>query len=207
MLKSKYFYLILLVIISSIISLKIRSENNNQVSVRLKQEQVSVIDTLLFESGDIILRQGTSFVSSFIARSFPGSHGMSHCGILVEDNGVWKVIHSISGQISECDGIRIENANSFIKNASENQVVLVKPKFIIDKSEITANAWTYLKRKTTFDHDFNLNDTSKLYCSELVRAVYLDAGADDVFTYKNITGKRIIDLTSFFNKRYWEASF
>ena len=115
--KSKYFFIIFLIITSCIISLKVVLSDNNDISEGLIQEVVSPLDTLLFESGDIILRHGLSFVSDFIAKSFPGAHGMSHCGILVQDEGVWKVIHSISGQISGVDGIRIERAKSFMEKA------------------------------------------------------------------------------------------
>jgi len=128
---------------------------------------------------------------------------MSHCGILVQDDGIWKVIHSISGQISEMDGIRIEKAKSFMANALDDKVILIKPKFHIDKDLISQLAWKYLKLKPEFDHDFNLNERNKLYCSELVRAVYLDAGAEDIFIYKSIAGKKVIDITSFFSDQYW----
>lgn len=204
--KSKYFLLIFLIIIISLAILRGALSNNNEddnVSSGLIQEDLSLLDSLLFESGDIILRQGTSFVSSFIARSFPGSHEMSHCGILVEDNGIWKVIHSISGQISELDGIRIETAQTFMQRAFKDKVILVKPKFTIDRKLITQEAWNYLILKVAFDHEFNLSDSSKLYCSELVRAVYLDAGSEDIFIYKNLAGKKLIDLTSFFDENYW----
>lgn len=206
--KSKCFLLIFLIIIISIAILRGALSNNNDndndnVSSGLIQEDLPPLDSLLFESGDIILRQGTSFVSSFIARSFPGSHEMSHCGILVEDNGIWKVIHSISGHISEHDGIRIETAKTFMQKAFKNKVILVKPKFNIDRKLITQQAWNYLILKAAFDHEFNLSDSSKLYCSELVRAVYLDAGSEDIFIYKKLAGKKLIDLTSFFDENYW----
>ena len=167
------------------------------------QEDVSSLDTLLFESGDIILRQGTSLVSSFISKSFHDSHGISHCGILVQDKGVWKVIHSISGQISGIDGIRIERSKSFMEKALENNVILVKPNFLIDRDLIGKLAWKYLELKPLFDHEFNLKDQSKLYCSELVRAVYLEAGGEDTFIYKSFAGKQVIDFSSFFNNNFW----
>jgi len=201
--KSKQLILVFVVIIVLIISLKTGLFRINDVSDRIKQEDIVILDTLLFESGDVLMRHGDSFISDYIAKSFPESHSMSHCGILVQDEGVWKVIHSISGQISGVDGIRIEKANSFMANASNNNVILVKPKFHIDKQLISQLAWKYLKLKPEFDHAFNLNDRSKLYCSELVRAVYLEAGTKDIFIYKTIAGKKIIDFKSFFSDQYW----
>lgn len=204
---NKYYLIIFLIIIISLFSLKLVFFDDKDISEGLIQEDLSLLDTLLFESGDIILRRGTSLVSSFIARSFPGSHEMSHCGILVFDNGAWQVIHSISGRISDTDGIRIEQARSFMASALRNKVILIKPKFPIDRDLVTQFAWKYLELKPTFDHDFNLEDRDKLYCSELVRAVYLDAGGEDNFIYTSIAGKRVINLTSFFSEQYWSYLF
>lgn len=206
MLENRKFIIVLILIIVLIISLCLELSKNNDISTSIKQEDVASIDTLLFESGDVLLRLGSSFVSSFIAKSFPDSHGMSHCGILVQDKGIWKVIHSISGRISGVDGIRIESASSFMANALDNKVILVKPKFLIDGQLISNIANKYLFKHPEFDHDFNLHDRDKLYCSELVRAVYLDAGIEDIFTYKTIAGNQVVDFSSFFDNNYWTYS-
>lgn len=163
----------------------------------------ALVDSTRFEQGDILLREGNSFISILISQAFPSADGMSHCGILVQEEGMWRIIHSISGSISDIDGIRIEDLQSFISRAHLGNIRHVKPVFQIDRSLLCDRARHYLKQQSAFDHDFDLSTRNRLYCSELIWAVYGDAGAGDVFTYKKIAGKKLVDLGSFFESRYW----
>ncbi|MCB5262609.1 MAG: hypothetical protein LHW64_04390 [Candidatus Cloacimonetes bacterium] len=169
----------------------------------LEAESIALVDSTGFEEGDILLRQGNSFISTLIVKAFPEAEGMSHCGILVQERGDWKVIHSISGSISASDGIRIEGLQSFVSKAYLGNIRHVKPAFQIEPTLLGEKARYYLNQHSAFDHDFDLDTRDRLYCSELIRAVYLDAGAEDVFIYKNIAGKELVDLCSFFESRYW----
>lgn len=168
------------------------------------QQYSALVDSTCFEEGDILLRQGNSFVSTLIVRAFPEAKGMSHCGILVRDKDSWSIIHSISGSISDSDGIRIDELNSFIGKAHLSNIRHVKPTFAIDSAVLGNKARYYLNQRSAFDHDFDLKTRNRLYCSELIRAVYLDAGAGDVFIYKNIAGKELVDLGSFFSSQHWQ---
>lgn len=166
----------------------------------------ALVDSTHFEEGDILLRQGNSLVSSMIVKAFPAAEGMSHCGILIKDQGTWSIIHSISGSISDSDGIRSDDLQSFVSKAHPGKIRHVKPVFQIEPARLGNRARYYLKQQSAFDHDFDLETRNRLYCSELIRAVYLDAGAGDVFIYKNIAGKKLVDLGSFFENRYWRES-
>jgi hypothetical protein len=156
------------------------------------------IDESALEDGDIVLRKGSNMVSDLIALAFPGGRGISHCGIVVRYQGGWSVIHSISGSISETDGIRISTLGEFVENADQGKVVHLKPAISLNRELATGRAFHYLKQKVGFDHKFDLEDSSSLYCSELVRRVYLDAGAPDLFVYKQVGNVRLIDMASFF---------
>jgi uncharacterized protein YycO len=61
----------------------------------------------------------------------------------------------------------------------------------------------YLNLASPFDHDYDLSDRGKLYCSELIRAAYLDAGSEDVFHYIRLGGKDLVDIGSFFDAGSW----
>ncbi|MCK9557898.1 MAG: YiiX/YebB-like N1pC/P60 family cysteine hydrolase [Candidatus Cloacimonetes bacterium] len=163
------------------------------------------MDSLLFEEGDILLRRGNSFISSMIVQAFPKGGGMSHCGILLNVDGKWQVLHSISGQISDEEGIRMEPLMSFIDHAKDHDVRHIKPLFKVNRDMMRQQSLTLLAKKIGFDHEFNLNDTDKMYCSELVRAVYLAAAESDPFIYKEIGGKALIDLASFFWPQMWHC--
>ncbi len=129
---------------------------------------------------------------------------MSHCGILIHRGGSWQVIHSISGAISDAEGIRIEGWEAFASRAKAGQLRQVRPRFAADMDILRKQSMHYLAQNTPFDHDFELSTDDKLYCSELVRAVYLAAGGEDAFIYKEVGTKRLIDMASFFWPEYWQ---
>jgi len=39
----------------------------------------------------------------------------------------------------------------------------------------------------------------------LVRDIYLHSGSEDIFSYKTVGGKALIDLQSFFDKRFYSV--
>jgi len=168
------------------------------------QAPLCVVDSVSFEEGDILLRRGNSFISSMIVQAFPHGGGMSHCGILLKRQGTWKVVHSISGRISDLEGIRIEPLMSFVEHARDGEVKHIKPLFAVKRERIKQESLRLLAQKLPFDHEFNLNDPSKMYCSELVRAVYLAGTDQDPFIYKEIGGKALIDMASFFWRDMWQ---
>ena len=157
----------------------------------------------LFQSGDVILRRGRSLVSALISRSFPQGQQMSQCGILISEYGSWKVIHSISGRIDKRDGIRIDTLADFLSQARPGMALHISPGFEVDRELLVDRAKHYLAQQSPFDHDYDLNDSEKLYCTELVRAVYLDAGAQDVFRLIHLAGKDLVDIAGFFDEQYW----
>ena len=160
------------------------------------------VDSTRFTEGDILLRQGNSLISTLITQAFPSAEGMSHCGILVHDQGKWKIIHSISGSISDSDGIRIEDLQSFISKAYLGNIRHIKPAFQIEPALLGNRARYYLSQRSAFDHDFDLSNSDRLYCSELIRSVYLDAGAEDVFICNWSAVKMLMDLGTVLHSRY-----
>lgn len=162
------------------------------------------IDPDRFAPGDILLRRGSSLASAMIAKAFPDARQMSHCGILVRDDGEWKVIHSISGKIDDRDGVRMDPVADFLARAKPGMAFHIRPAFPVDRSRVEQSGLRYLNLGSPFDHDYDLRDSGKLYCSELIRAAYLDAGSEDVFHYIRLGGKDLVDIGSFFDPRLWE---
>lgn len=161
------------------------------------------VDSLAFMDGDVLLRRGNSVVSGLIVQAFPGGKGMSHCGILLLHEGRWQVIHSISGAISDAEGIRLEAWEEYSGRARRGELRHVRPRFSMDMAVVRSKSLHYLAQNTPFDHEFDLSQDDKLYCSELIRSVYLAAGAEDAFIYRVVGTRRLIDMASFFLPDFW----
>lgn len=162
----------------------------------------SYIDSSKLEEGDVLLRRGRGFVSSLIAGASGAS--VSHCGIVVKDEGKWQVIHSISGHLSQIDGVRQEALELFLREAQPGTLFHAKPRFELDRQAVADICKEYRDRALGFDHMFDLDEMERLYCSELVRAAYLGAGAPDLFVYTRVAGKELIDMASFFDAKCFE---
>jgi hypothetical protein len=93
------------------------------------------VDSLAFEEGDILLRRAIPLFQHD-RRASRRERDVSF-GVLVRNGGNWELIHSISGQISDEDGIRSEPLQSFVKNAKDNEVLHVKPAFVVNRQRIT----------------------------------------------------------------------
>jgi len=154
-----------------------------------------------FHNGDIILRKGSNLVSDLIAGNFQDCEDMSHCGIILVDPSGSFVVHTISGAISAQDGIRKEPIDSFIQNADNHKVIVLRSNSITDAALIRSECERLLRQKIGFDHEFDADDHSTVYCSELVRDVYQATGMPDFFHYTSRYGIRFIDFDTFFDTR------
>lgn len=159
-----------------------------------------VCDTLLIQEGDVILRRGWALASDLIARFFGHSSGMSHCGIVVHHQSRWQVIHTISGLISDQDGIRITPLTDFIREAAGHQITVKRLRADFDSLAVRSHSFRYLQMEIPFDHAFDLENNSRLYCTELIREVFIAAGLPDFFHYDSFAGKPILDFSTFFDQ-------
>lgn len=158
---------------------------------RSEQEQIvsgytlSKKELALLKEGDIILRHGYGFVSDMIVETKNDSIGLSHCAILTKDEkGKWMIIHSVSSTLTPIDGVQSQPLQPFINDSKKNTVVVVRYKHVKNDSDLArigSRAKYYLKRQVPFDARFDMEDTTKFYCSELLWRVFYDEYKVDIF--------------------------
>jgi uncharacterized protein YycO len=160
---------------------------------RSRQEQIisnyslSKEEISLLHDGDIILRHGYGFVSDMIVRSLNDSTGISHCAILTKYKGHWIVIHSVSSTLTDVDGVQWQDLATFVNQSKKNSVVVMRYKHArndSDRARIGEKAKYYLKKGVPFDNAFDLFDSSKFYCSELLWKVFKENYHIDIFESK-----------------------
>lgn len=142
---------------------------------------LSASEVALLQDGDIILRRGSGMVSDMIASMLNEDHDVSHCGILVLRDSVFRVVHAVSNNISDHDGMQVHGLPEFIRQSKRGSVVVCRLRTDADRSAISRQAVRYLKRKVPFDHHFDRNDTTSFYCSELPWRILLDEFGIDIF--------------------------
>lgn len=140
------------------------------------------LPTELFHSGDIVFRRGGGLVSRAVI--YIGRDGVySHTGILNRHaDGSWWVTHAVPGETAhpkDPDRVKTEPVEEFFAadKARSGGVMRV----CID-SMLCVTAASHAERLATkgvlFDHDYDLADTTRLYCTELIDYVYRTQGID-----------------------------
>lgn len=174
-----------------------------KVNYALTEEEINLI-----QDGDVILRHGYGLVSDLITETL--AEEVSHCAILVKDSSGINVIHSVSQSLSDYDGVQMQNLKRFINDSKKNSVVVMRYKFSEndDKSLIGKKARSYLDKKIPFDNNFDINDSSQFFCSELLWKVFLDAYGADVLKNKYDKGNNeLLKFDVFFNPEFFEPVF
>lgn len=145
---------------------------------RLSQTE---IDSL--HDGDIILRHGFGIVSDMIGETMNEKFNVSHCAILCKTPDSVYVIHSVSSSLSNFDGVQTCDMNKFMQESKPNSIIVVryKPKIAKNLSCIAAKAHEYLKMQVPFDDKFDIQEHSRIYCSELPYLIFKSEFNDDIF--------------------------
>lgn len=147
----------------------------------LQERDLLLLPKELFREGDIVFRRGTGFTSRIVlAADERGTY--SHTGILKMYNGTWYVIHAVPGEPDfkgDVDRVKMEPIELFfdMKRAVKGAVMRVRNDSIA-ACKAAHSALRLFRRHVMFDNSYNLNDTTELYCTELIDYVYQQEGVD-----------------------------
>jgi hypothetical protein len=175
-LKFKIFYLIIGVFFFIIICIKLffyldGIEEKREVINNFNYPRISPTEIAKIQEGDFILRRGFGFFSDVIATQLnKAPFDVTHAGIIVNDHGKWAVVHSLSSDVSKIDGIQIQYLDEFLKYSQSNKIVITRFKSpsTNTNSQIAGLAKYHLKKKISFDHLGDFEDSTSMYCTELI---------------------------------------
>jgi len=139
------------------------------------------IDETILHEGDIVFRRGLSLASRMVLAA-DKEGGYSHVGIIVKDSGGWWVIHAVPRETDKKNPIEFIKKETFSQFFAPDKAV-AGAIFRLDTLETVAllaaqKAQVLFDRKLLFDHDYDLEDSTKMYCTELLYFVYKFAGVD-----------------------------
>ena len=124
-----------------------------------------------------VFRRGTGLMSHTVVAADGGRY--SHVGIVVDSAGVKMIVHAVPDEPDfpgDIDRVKMESPRKFFStiNANVGEVVRYTDKNVA--SVAAREAMRLYRCGLLFDHDYDDNDSTKLYCSELVERAYLRAG-------------------------------
>ena len=177
-------------------------ENTRQVFYPLSPNEQK-----LLRSGDIIMRHGYGFFSDAIADAQHNSNAVSHCAMLIKEDGNLNVIHALSSSVADFDGVQEQSLQRFLNESQPNSIVVMRYKTSEDTLNLLAlQAKRYSKMHKPFDTNFDNSDTTSFYCTELFQACFKNALGKDIFEAKaGSDGKPVYDLSTFRDSNLFEC--
>jgi uncharacterized protein YycO len=128
--------------------------------------------------GDVVFRLGDSSESNAIMVA-DSEADYSHVGIAVCCHGKMKIIHACPSdhfEINVNNYIRLDSPDAFF----DNKVCLQGAVYRCPNSDIAVKAADVAKelyeKKIPFDFNFDINDTTAMYCTELIDFAFKKAG-------------------------------
>ena len=138
----------------------------NEAITRLSPAEISQI-----KEGDFILRRGFGFFSDYISEELNDSIiDVTHAGIITKRNDSLFVIHSLSSDVTDIDGLQIQPLKTFLRYSFPEKIVITRLKNSDPEIglKITSLAKNYLQKHIPFDHKGNYDDDSELFCTEMI---------------------------------------
>ena len=135
-------------------------------------------DTVQLQTGDLVFRQGESRESHAVT-TFDKSSGYTHVGVVVNVDGRWMVLHAVPNERNtkqEKDSVKREPIGTFFR--SDRAVkggVYRYPVTPEDTLLLLQKGLDLYGRHLLFDSQFDFEDTTAFYCTELVCFLYQQA--------------------------------
>ena len=167
---------------------------------KTKEEEFKTIDSSVvmpyLKDGDIILRLGDGPWSPAFRDMSLTDKRFSHLGIVRIDDGNISIINSVGYLTNKKKGVEAKTLEEFLSVAKVAGVFRAN---FVEGSKISDKAVEYVN--CPFDWDFDLNDDSKIYCTELLYAVLKYYALENYLTtiYIEKIKKEIVPLDSISN--------
>ena len=136
-------------------------------------------DTVGLRNGDLLFRNGCGYESHVVTNMSAGDY--SHVGIAYRTAEGWCVIHAVPGEAEkgEPEVLKCEAIAEFYRADRAKAGACARVHCTDSLADAAArHAMRLVERRVEFDNDYDLEDSSQLYCTELVRLVYADCGVD-----------------------------
>ena len=128
------------------------------------------------QEGDLAFRCGYGFFSRAVT-AVEQERSYSHVGILIKDSVKWMVAHAVPGEIEfqgDFPRVKIEPIEDYYTPSRANKGCLVHTG-VIDNGiicSVHSLALRYVRDSVRFDEKYNLNDSTRVYCTEFVWRLY-----------------------------------
>lgn len=130
--------------------------------------------------GDIVFRRGMGLTShAVLAADRDGRY--SHVGIVADSCGMSVIVHAVPGEPDfegDVDRVKMTMPEEFFSSSHASIGEVCRLKDTVRAALVSEIAIQLYRRHIEFDHDYDDQDTTRMYCSELVEFALTRAGYD-----------------------------
>ena len=149
--------------------------------------------------GDLVFRRGHGLWTRYFINMSTRERRFSHVGIVASATNLVTIIHSEASDISGIGDVHISRWSDFFKDSTECAV------FRYGKSAEAANAIAGMAERykgTPFDSLFDMEETNKLYCSEMVRVAINEAVGTNLVGFTEVGGHRVVAIDDLYRNDF-----
>ena len=149
-------------------------------SVRRTAPDVPRLPYSEMRTADLVFRAGTGLYSQMLNMHSGDSLIYSHVGLLVDLDSTWYVIHAVPKELDgpgDFERVKMEVLDSFLAKSRCRQAEFVHTS-LQRTDRVLARALQYVRDSTRFDNEFDLEDSTKVYCTELMWRLFMIEGID-----------------------------
>ncbi len=129
--------------------------------------------------GDLLFRRGMGVLGRAVTATDHDGR-FSHVGIAVKVDGAWHVIHAVPDEREfegDFDRVKCEPVELFFDQMRAGNGAVYRVNVAPEQIDVAvAHARRLSAEKRKFDHDYDLSDTTEMYCTELVEFVFAQSG-------------------------------
>ncbi len=157
------------------------------------------------QPGDVILKRSYGPISNLIIKYLQEDIPVSHCGMVLSDTNGMFILHSISKEFDEKDGVQKTSLEKFFTDCHPNSVYVCRYKNKQQIPQVIEEANKYVNSNIPFDYDFNYLDKESMYCSELLFHIFQLNNDTQIFNTKFISNKiNLLCFNSFLDTTHFE---
>jgi hypothetical protein len=182
---------------------------SNSINKQITFDTLTQIEIEQLQTGDVLLRKGFGWISDGIANYLEEEYPITHCGIVIKDTVTLdiRILHTVSND--SIDGMHIETLAHYCQQSQQNSLIAVRLQATpTEQAAIIAEAIRLYKEKVPFDMGFDDQDSTQLYCIEMLRDVYLKVLKKDILNKRKTTaGIDVLAMSNLLDTMYFQILF
>ena len=134
----------------------------------------------------------------------------SHVGIVVDTMGRKMIVHAVPGEPDfegDVDRVKLDSVEKFFSSVYAVRGAVTRPADSLCARRAAQKAKELFRRGVLFDHDYDLSDTTKLYCTELVLFVFENAGQKLIHTKPSHVELPMLKADVYYPSDVYESEF